>query len=351
VDSFAKRLASQEIPGPAPATTDQERRFRWGIAGSYLPGIIAQGAIAASLGGLGADLVGEFTSPPPPGWLQSDRWGVEGIPTPGDISQRDRWVISEAFLFEGDNIDTLGAVSVVLGSLAADLQGAFSAVAVRNGNLEPTLGALDATFVSQSYYDLWYDISWSLTPTFTLQVLPKRDGVVTPTLGGLVTSVLGTVLPPDSTTGAIEGALSSLDASFAGSFTLAAARDGNIHIDLGSMLPQLRGSFVAFGGALGSISATLGSLSADFLGVVTTSESDGDFQIQLGALQPSWYGQSFDAGTIVGFIPGQLGSLSASFRGLVVEPAPTDLAGTVRIVIRPEAGDIVVSSEIREFKV
>lgn len=329
LDSFAKRLNSQLVPSPG----DIDDADRWAVGGHVRPTPWAAGAIVATLGALTGAFVGTNDSPEASNFEFADRVRTQLIPYPGDLELlQNRYAIAGHFLFVGEDSDNVaGAIEAVLGGLQPSFLGEFDAPPSRDGAIGSTLGGLTTAFVGTSFYRLFFDIEWSLTPTIEFVELPSRDGALGVTLGELGTSILGTALPPDSVFGDIATTLGALSTSFAGSFTAPGSFDGLIHGNLSGLVPSFVGTSVPADSSVGAVTATLGGLTSELIGTSATSVSDGLFGLSLGALDASFYGQFIEAGAIVGLIDGEFGALTASFRGALVNPDPLDRPDSIRV--------------------
>lgn len=326
LDSFAKRLNSQFVSSPG----DISASDRWAIGGGFKPTVWRAGAITATLGALVASLVGSVTSPPSELMTAGDRLRVQHVPKPGLQTIFNRYAYATSFNFEGegtasDNRD--GRISSTLGALTASFRGSLF-VPLFQGNIAANLGALTASFRGTAYVDHFFDVEYSVTPTYEFSVMPQRSGQILATLGSLTASLRGVALPPDSTDGRIVAALGALTASLRGTHTLPPGRSGRIHADLAELVVAFRGASVPPQGVVGGINATLGSLVASFVGSTLTL-FDGRISATLGPLTSSLHGAAFEPGTIVGLINAELGPLSVLLQGGVAAGDTGYLVGTV----------------------
>ena len=319
----AFRYALHGIPDPSLGLDDPQAHYGFQGIAQGQPGI--DGRITATLGGVTADFDGTYTAPPAVSWDLSDRLSMHLIPSPVDgldNEQVHHTIGGVPFVIAGVTAIE-GAMSPTLGSIVVDFDGTHTAP-VTAGLITATLGSPAVSFVGENVYIQFFDIEYSLTPTWVTHEIPANFGDIVATLGGLTASLSGFSLPPDSTQGRIETTAGGLSAALAGAFTVAPGRDGDIGASLASISVGFQGSFVPAGGFLGLIDAALGSVALDFAGTAEPWQTDGRSALSLDGLSITFDGQFIDAGARIGLIVSTVGNPTMALTGTYLTSAEAD---------------------------
>lgn len=303
---------------PDPALTLDDRQVHQAIAGAPFPQLGFEAAIDATLDGFSVDLSGTFTAPVAATWSYADRLAVHYIAEPSaGFTNQTRLTIGgvpgSAPTVATDDRD--GQVSFTLSGFATELQGTTTPPQYE-GDLVSTISTFVVSFVGENLYTHFFDISYSVTPTWVVYEQPARFGDVDVTIGAFSTSLDGYALPPDSTQGVVNAALSTFVADLDGSFTPAPAKDGDVSLNIEVFGTSFRGSFAAAGGVIGALQPTLSGFTADLTGTFEQWNTDGDITSSMESFSTSLRGAFIPAGAISGDIGIALGAFTVDFDGL-----------------------------------
>lgn len=257
----------------------------------------------------------------PLAWPRRDGLAIHYIPDPAEgFTVITRSAIGYApRIGESDSINRDGSVTATLADVSADLDGTITIPTV-DGSFAVTLDDVTGAFAGTFAFRHFFDISYSVTPTWVVNEQPANFGDVTVTVGAVSASLTGFSLPPDSTQGRIEAVLEGATADLDGTFVVAPGRDGLISGSMNNALAGLSGSFVPSGGALGLITANVDGITADFDGTSASFSTDGAIARTIDEVVTSWQGQFIDASAINGRISSQVDSVSVAFSGTSVLP-------------------------------
>jgi len=251
-------------------------------------------------------------------WTQEDRYAIHYIPDPdqGFITITRSAIGTSPWLDFPESTDRDGDIDAVMSGFAADFDGTVdNTSASRDGDLTTTVAGFAASIVGDFVYRHYFDIAYSVTPTWTVTEQPANFGDVDITLGGYSTAFVGFAIPPDSTQGLISSVMSGFSPDFDGTVTLPPSFDGDIQADIEAFGVTLTGTATPAGSFLGQIDTTLGGYSLAFTGDFAVWNTDGDIGFTLGQFSPTLAGQFIPAGAITGELMSDIGSFGVSITG------------------------------------
>lgn len=300
---------------PDPALPLDRRQLHQTLLGATLPQTGYTALIDTTLGGFTVELEGTFTAGVTPTYSFSDRLAFVYLadPTVGfDYDARlSLGGAPGASPTTGNNRQ--GKVSTTLAAFTADLDGT-AAPPLYEGELAPTLGTFVVEFLGENLYTHFFDISYSVTPTWVVYEQPARFGDVDITIGAFTSNLDGYALPPDSTQGLLTSGIAAFSTDFDGSFTPAPSRDGDIQLDVEVFSTSMRGTATPAGGVIGRVQPQIAAFSTDFDGTFEAWSTDGDLAFTLGSVVVSGRGQFIDASAISGDIDIAMGAFTSIFQ-------------------------------------
>jgi hypothetical protein len=247
--------------------------------------------------------------PHPVGWTVVTRSGLTVAPR----------------VLESDSINRDGDLVPTLSGFTPSFTGTFVAGGI-DGDLDATISGFSASFTGTFAYRHYFNIGYSVTPTWVVYAQPAAFGDVDITIGGFVPSVTGTALPPNSTTGSISSTMSGFTPDFDGTFTSASTFTGSLSADIESFVTSYRGTAVPTNSSIGEISTTISGFTNSFTGTFAVWNTDGDMTFTLGAFNLSIEGAFIDASAIYGFVDSTLSSFSFDLDGTVSKPGSAGAA-------------------------
>ena len=296
---------------PDPAQSEDEYQFHLGLVGAGLAGtaIAYDGDIAATLGSFSASLAGTFSAQgsfdgdiditldaftvefsgtyalTPLAWDYDETLTLTITPEPSGFDVTTRYAIANVpAVGLTDSINRDGDLVSTLSGFTTDFDGTVdNSSATFDGDIATTLDAfstvLSGTFVFRHYFD----IAYSVTPTWIVTEQPAGYGDLNVTLGGFTTGFVGEFLPVDSTQGQLSAGLSAFSIDFDGTLTAPQSFDGSAQIDIASFNSAMLGT-VFESGTTGFASLQIGAFNSDFDGTFEVWNTDGALGRRLASL-------------------------------------------------------------------
>ena len=255
----------------------------------------------------------------PYSWTQADRYALYYLPDPDSgFTYLTRSAIGYSpSAGQSDNPDRDGVILATLGGLSVDFDGTFT-LPTFDGSIATTLSGVSVSLQGSFGYRHYFEIEYSVTPTWVVREQPARFGDVAVTLEGLSAVYRGLALPPDSTSGQVAMSLSGLSADLDGTFTVAPARSGDIDITFSSLNTLLQGAAVPPTGYVGNVDVNLAGLTLNFDGTAVPWNTGGSMTVTLEPLTVDMDGQFIDAGANAGAFALNLGGLSVQMQGTAI---------------------------------
>lgn len=162
------------LPDPSQADTEQQ----WRLSLAYVPN--ASDLYVFTGLALDYDEALSFTITAEPSNLDvTKRYALANVPAIGF----------------SDSINRDGLIGTALDSFTSALDGTYAAPN-RDGDIVTVLGSFTSSLVGEFGYRHYFDVSYSVTPTFVVREEPARFGDMAVTLGAFTSAVTGYSLPP-----------------------------------------------------------------------------------------------------------------------------------------------------------
>ena len=304
---------------------EQQIRFAFQmvpIAGELGTGI--DGSIDATLGGFTVDFDGTFTPYQALELDYDEALSFHAIPEPASLDVTRRYALGQVpSIGFSDSIDRDGLIDTTLSGFAVDFDGTITTPGV-DGDLNTTLDAFSASFTGAFQYRHYFDVSFSVTPTWVVWEQPANFGDIDITLGGFTTAFEGYALPPDSTQGRITTVISGFSVDFDGAYTAPPTFDGDIGLDIESFVTNFLGTSFA-SGTTGAVDLTLDSFTPRLRGTFEVWNTDGAFNSTLDGFVVLIDGQFTDSDATQGLINSNISGFITNLSGTSVLPADIDV--------------------------
>jgi hypothetical protein len=256
------------------------------------------------------------TLPEALGFEIDDDLALLGVPHPSGFTVVTRSGLTVApRVLESDSVNRDGSISSTITGFTSVLTGTRTVPTV-DGDVDATLASFTPSFVGEFGFRHYFNISYSLTPTWVVYEQPANFGAVTPTLSGFTASYAGYSLPPDSTQGSISTTLSGFTPAFTGTLTAPPSYAGAVSCDISAFAVGLAGSALPPSGFLGSVDLTLDGFTSDISGTFSVFTTDGAWASTLGDFALSYEGQFISASTNNGTWQSDLGGFDFALNGV-----------------------------------
>lgn len=210
-----------------------------------------------------------------------------------------------------DSIDRQGSVESTISGLTTSLAGSFVKASV-DGDVSATLSGFTSSLVGAFQFRHYFDIGYSITPTWVVYEQPANFGDIDVTPASFVFSATGYSLPPDSTQGSIDLTLSGFTGGLTGTHTSASSFDGDLQLDIEVFTTTLAGTAFETG-TTGASNVTLSGFTPSFDGTSALWNTDGAFSNTLDDFTLTIEGAFIDASAIFGVVDAVLSGFTTSF--------------------------------------
>ncbi len=247
------------------------------------------------------------------------------IPEPSDLDVTKRYALAAVpAIGLSDSTSRDGDIDTTISAFVADFDGTVVNPTI-DGDILSVLSSFGSALSGSFQYRHYFDIEYSVTPTWVVWEQPANFGDVTTTLGAFTCALTGYALPPDSTQGRVETALDAFTADLDGTFEVAPARDGQILVNINNFTNNITGSFFVTGVA-GEINSVLSGFDSGLSGTFAVWNTDGALGNAVGSFASLVQGQYVSSGSTIGTIESVISAFSSGFTGTSVVPADIDSA-------------------------
>lgn len=267
-------------------------------------------------------------------WDYDESLTLLSIPHPAGFDITTRYALANVpAIGLSDSINRDGALTPTIDGFVPAFDGTITIPGV-DGDIVTTLAGFTTSLVGAFQYRHYFDIAYSVTPTWVVREQPARFGDMTPTVGGFTVAYEGYSLPPDSTQGSLGLSLSGFAIDLDGTYTVPPTFTGDIGLDVEAFTTVFEGT-VFTSGTTGVIDTGPDGFTTEFSGTFAKWSTDGDISLSLDVFTVDIDGQYTSSDATFGLIDVNVDGFQGLVRGSVL--LPEDISKAVMRLDESEA--------------